>query len=290
MGDIQRKLGRLPESEEAYRKAIEMLEPLAGHAEAGREAARAWPAPAPCSATSWSAAADKGQAGPLYKQALRPSSPWPTPRMRPPDDRLHLGQTLKSQGDLLRLNGKLPQAKPVYDQAIAVLEQALAADRPSTPRSATSWRWRSTPAAGSTASWATSTAAERRLPPALELLEKLVAEFPTVPRYRESLAKACNSLGLLEETTGRLADAETFYRRELPLVERLAKTSPTAPSTAASWPAPSGTLATSLPATATRAPRPSSERAVVMNRALEQETPRRRPDPLRPCQGFSVPG
>ena len=40
MGDIQRKLGKLPESEQAYRKAIEMLEPLAGHAGAGPEAKR----------------------------------------------------------------------------------------------------------------------------------------------------------------------------------------------------------------------------------------------------------
>ena len=29
MGDIQRKLGKLPESEKAYRKAIEIFEPLA---------------------------------------------------------------------------------------------------------------------------------------------------------------------------------------------------------------------------------------------------------------------
>ena len=64
---------------------------------------------------------------------------------------------------------------------------------------------------------------------ALELLEKLVAEFPTAPRYRESLAKACNSLGLLEETTGSLVEAEAFYRRELPLVERLAQDFPDRP-------------------------------------------------------------
>ena len=44
---------------------------------------------------------------------------------------------------------------------------------------------------------------------ARNLLELLVAEFPTVPRYRESLARACNSLGLIAETAGRLKDAET---------------------------------------------------------------------------------
>ena len=41
MGDIQRKLGRLPESKQAYKKAIAILEPLATHASAGAEPKRA---------------------------------------------------------------------------------------------------------------------------------------------------------------------------------------------------------------------------------------------------------
>ena len=35
-----------------------------------------------------------------------------------------------------------------------------------------------------------------------------MAEFPTVPRHREVLAKTCNSLGVLEKDTGRLDNAE----------------------------------------------------------------------------------
>ena len=56
-----------------------------------------------------------------------------------------------------------------------------------------------------------------------------MAELPTVARYRESLAKACNSLGLLEENSGSLVEAERFYRRELPLVERLTQDFPDRP-------------------------------------------------------------
>ena len=49
------------------------------------------------------------------------------------------------------------------------------------------------------------------------MLDTLVVDFPTVPRYRQSLARACNSLGLIELGSGRLADAEAHLRRELPL-------------------------------------------------------------------------
>ena len=144
------------------------------------------------------------------------------------DDRLRLGQTLKSQGDLLRLNGQFTQAKPIYDRAIAELERAQTAD----PKHA---EIRNELALAVDArGWINRElgeikAAGQDYRRALDLLEKLVAEFPTAPRYRESLAKACNSLGLLEETTGRLAEAEAFYRRELPLVERLSQDFPDRP-------------------------------------------------------------
>ena len=74
---------------------------------------------------------DKDQAEPLYRQALEAQRALADGRQNPAittEDVLRLGQTLKSQGDLLRLDGKFPQAQTVYDQAIAVLDQAHAAD------------------------------------------------------------------------------------------------------------------------------------------------------------------
>ena len=56
MGDIHRKLGRLTESETAYRKAVEMLQPLAEVATVGARRSSHSPAPGPCWPTSWSAA------------------------------------------------------------------------------------------------------------------------------------------------------------------------------------------------------------------------------------------
>ena len=144
------------------------------------------------------------------------------------DDRLRLGQTLKSQADLLRLNGEFAQAKPVFDQAIAELEAgARRRRRPRRdPQRAGTGRRRSRLGQSRDGDFA---AAENDFRRAFELLEKLVAEFPTVPRHREVLAKVCNSLGMLEKDTGRLDEAEIHLRRQVPLARRLAEDFPDRP-------------------------------------------------------------
>ena len=232
MGDILRKLGRLPESETAYRKAVEMLQPLAAAADAKHDAKQSLARTRTLLADLLvRRGADKDQAGPLYSQALEAQRALADVKQDPAatnEDILRLGQTLKSQGDLLRLNGKDPQAGPVYDQAVAELERAVAADAKhaeirdelALAIDARGWIQREM---GDLAK------AEDDFRRAGDLLEKLVAEFPTVPRHREALAKALNSLGLIEESTGRLADTEGHLRRELELVDRLAKDFPDRP-------------------------------------------------------------
>jgi serine/threonine protein kinase len=232
MGDIQRKLGRLPESEAAYRKAVEMLQPLAAASGAGHDAKQSLARTRTLLADLLvRRGADKGQAEPLYSLALEAQRAQADVKQNPAattEDLLRLGQTLKSQGDLLRLNGKFPQARPVYDQAVAELEQAHAVDAEhaeirdelALSIDARGWIHRE---------MGDLTKAEDDFRRALDLLDKLVAEFPTVPRHREALARAINSLGLIEESTGRLADAEGHLRRELELVDRLAKDFPDRP-------------------------------------------------------------
>ena len=131
MGDILRKLGRLPESETRYRKAVEMLEPLASAAGAGHDAKRALARTRTLLADLLvRRGADKGRAGPLYDQALEAQRALADAGQDPAataDDILRLGQTLKSQGDLLRLDGKFSLARTVYDRAIVELERAHAA-------------------------------------------------------------------------------------------------------------------------------------------------------------------
>ena len=175
--------------------------------------------------------ADAGQSETLYEKALAMQQTLADPQKDPsatPLDRLHLGQTRKSQADLLRLNGRFAQAKPVFDEAIAELERAHAADAEladvrnelALAVDARGWVNREI---------GEFNAGENDFKRAYDLLSNLVAEFPTVARHREVLAKVCNSLGMLEKDTGRVDEAETHLRRQVPLARRLAEDFPLRP-------------------------------------------------------------
>ena len=229
MGDIQRKLGRLPQSKEAYQKAIEILEPLANHSSAGLESKRALARTRTLLADLLVRnGGDKGQAESLYAKALEAQQAQANSPTTSIEDRLRLGQTLKSQGELLRINGKWTAAASVFDRSITELEQALSLDAKyaeirdalALAIEARGWVHREQ---------GELSLAEKSYRRALDLLDKLVAEFPTVPRHREWLAKICNSLGILGQETGRLDEAEAQLRREIPLVERLSQDFPNQP-------------------------------------------------------------
>jgi eukaryotic-like serine/threonine-protein kinase len=64
---------------------------------------------------------------------------------------------------------------------------------------------------------------------AIRLLEKLVADFPTVPTYRELLAGCHNNLGGLQVYVGQLPAAETAYRQALVIEEKLVAELPAEP-------------------------------------------------------------
>ena len=75
MGDIERKLGRLPESKQAYLKAIDILEPLASPKSAGPEPRRALARTRTLLADLLvRSGGDKDQADPLYRRPWRLSS------------------------------------------------------------------------------------------------------------------------------------------------------------------------------------------------------------------------
>jgi tetratricopeptide (TPR) repeat protein/tRNA A-37 threonylcarbamoyl transferase component Bud32 len=229
MGNIERKLGRLSESERVYRRAIETLKPLARDREIGHEVRRVL-------ARTYTLLADllvrggdnKGQADPLYQQAVELQLALAGLPKATPEDQLHLGQTLKSRADLMRRKGRLGPAKSAYDEAIAALNQGQGSDAGrnqirndlALAYDARGWVYRELGALD---------AAENDYRRAVELLELLVREFPTVPGHREALARAYNSLGMIEERTGLLADAELYYRRELPLADRLVQDYPDRP-------------------------------------------------------------
>jgi tetratricopeptide (TPR) repeat protein len=63
----------------------------------------------------------------------------------------------------------------------------------------------------------------------LELQEKLVADFPTVPEYRRALARNHYNLGIRLTAVGQQHAAQAAYRRALELQEKLVADFPTVP-------------------------------------------------------------
>jgi serine/threonine protein kinase/tetratricopeptide (TPR) repeat protein len=223
MGDIQRKLGRFPASKHAYLKAVEILRPLAAYHGVGPEPRRALARTRALLADLFvRSGGDKSEAESLYRQALEPQLALVNSPEAAREDQRCLGQTLKSQADLLRLNGQFAESGAVYEKALAALVRAHDADPEQSEVSnelalstdARGWIYREL---------GDVQQAEQCYRRAAKLLEGLVKDFPTVSRHRESLAKAYNSLALIEESDGRLADAETHLRDELPIVERLSQ-------------------------------------------------------------------
>jgi serine/threonine protein kinase len=231
MGVIEQKLGHGAKSDESYRKALELLEPLATARGLGLGARQSLARTQFLLANllvSLSQGDPHKKAEVLYRRALETQRALVSDPSASTVDRLWLGQTLKSQADLLRSNGKLKPAKLDYDEAIAVLETAPSSDEKN-------GEFRTALAlAIDSRGWIHSEQGELELAEkdyrrALEMLAGLVDKFPTIPRHREGLARACNSLGLIEEKTARLPDAEGHFRRELPLVERLSQDFPDRP-------------------------------------------------------------
>jgi hypothetical protein len=64
---------------------------------------------------------------------------------------------------------------------------------------------------------------------ALDLQQKLTADFPAVPEYRHDLALSQGNLGSLLRASGKLAEAEAAHRRALDQYEKLAAEFPAVP-------------------------------------------------------------
>jgi tetratricopeptide (TPR) repeat protein len=64
---------------------------------------------------------------------------------------------------------------------------------------------------------------------AIDLLEKLVEEFPTVPEYRQELADTLHKMGTALASAGRNPEREKVHRRALALQEKLVADFPAVP-------------------------------------------------------------
>ena len=224
MGNFQRKLPEgKPAAVAAYQRALQLLEPLAMDARLGR-AARQSLARTECLLADLLVRQGDAlkRAAALYQKSLETQRALVGEAGDSTVDRLRLGQTLKSQADMRRLNGQLKPANLDYNAAIAVLETVPESDEKRNEAQT------ALALAIDSRGWiqfeqGDLAGAEKDYRRALDLLAGLVKNFPTIPRHREALARACNSLGMIETSTGRPTEAEGHFRRELPLVERLSE-------------------------------------------------------------------
>jgi serine/threonine-protein kinase len=226
MGDIQRKLGNVQDANTEYRRALAILEPSHARRPGDSETRRALALTQTRLGDLMLRRGQNDEASPLYRQALELQQAQANAPNATTQDRWLLGRTLKSQADLKRLKGDFTGARSTYQQAISTLQTAATSRQSDISNEL---------ALAENAQGQLlldlneKKLAEDQFRGALALLGPLVAEYPTIPRFRESLATARNSLGLIEQNDGRQADCEVQYRRELAEEERLAQDFPDRP-------------------------------------------------------------
>ena len=293
-GQHPAQTGTAQEAEKAYRQAMAMLEPLATATDRGRGTqSRHSPGTRTLLANLLvRRGADNGEAAALYREALEAQQALANAQ----GDAGHRrglaspGPDPQKPGRSVATHRTVHPARSSTTRLLRYMERRRGRSPIPRRRSATNWRWLWIREAGFILSWVTTNGLSRTIACALEQIESLVAEFPTVPRHREVLAKVCNDLGLLEKSTGRLADAET-HLRELLQVDRLVQDFPDRPEHRRELARTLMNLGNVLSdQNRTADAEPFLRRSIEVNTALTAKNPPRCPDPARPGQGPHQPG
>jgi tetratricopeptide (TPR) repeat protein/tRNA A-37 threonylcarbamoyl transferase component Bud32 len=143
-----------------------------------------------------------------------------------PDVRRDIALAWFRLGEIHGLREQRGPAEHAYDEAIARQEELCRAD-PAQPRYrqdlAASHNW-----LGELfrTSGRPPDQAERQYRTALELQQALVQEFPEEPTYRVELARSHYNLGIVEQDTNRLREAQADYDRAVEFLTELHKQNP----------------------------------------------------------------
>lgn len=216
IGDLRRKLGRAADAEDAYRKAIDRLDPIVSsdHASA-REQARARARLG--SLHAWLGRLETANSE--LSLAIEELSNLPQLPAESRSISLDLAEAQIELADLQKVLGQSDSALNTFSAAIDRL-QPLSKMDPDNAEIARLLAVASDGAAVVQMLGMKPTLAEPLLKQALALLNPLRERFPTVARYREALAKSSNSLGLVLKFQGKpdeaekaLSDALSHYRR-----------------------------------------------------------------------------
>jgi tetratricopeptide (TPR) repeat protein len=221
-GGVLRRLGRLGDAEPAYRQALALLERFASDA--------------PAEPGDWSELAGTLlDYGDLLRQTDRMTEAEETyrrgvnvvrgPAGQTPAALYRLGQLHVHLGTLLYRFSHLAEAEQAARRGVQVLEGLLEAvgGGPGTGlyREALAEGWTELAHTLGTIGLnrpAEAEAADRR---AVEVWEKLAADFPAVPEYRHRLALSVYGLGNHLYDQGQYPEAQAEYRRAVTLLEKL---------------------------------------------------------------------
>jgi tetratricopeptide (TPR) repeat protein len=213
-------MGRWPEAEHAYRRAIALNEKLAEDSPSVLEY-QSDLAETNIALGVLLASANRGaDAEPPYRRAIGLGEKLVANSPSVPQYRMSLAMSYGNLGDLLKQMERHPEAISAIRRAIE-LEEKLVADSPVVPGYQYALASSQAILAGALRTTGSHAEAEHAYHRAIALVEKLAMESPSIPRYRSMLANLHSDLASLLSQTGHPGQAKQQYGRAIALWEKL---------------------------------------------------------------------
>jgi serine/threonine protein kinase len=219
LGDLLRRMGRLPEGQKAMRISIDVLKQQVAdfpQSPDRRHLARS-------QANLGASLRDAGRPGDAelaLRDAITLQQELAAEVPAQAEYRVELAGTYNKLAILMANTRRLDKAEQAFLDSIAVLKQ-LTSDFPGVPR----YRHElaiGTYNMGTLFMKVNRSVAEAALRDALAIYKQLVADFPSMPMYRRNLANCHHNLALIYQATSRKQEAESAHRDTVAIRQQLA--------------------------------------------------------------------
>jgi tetratricopeptide (TPR) repeat protein len=225
-GDLLRKMGRLPESEEALHRGIGVLERQAADFPESPDFRRL----ARSQMMLGSLLRDAGRTGEgeeALRKAMAHQQRLVADHPDKPEYRMELAATHNQLAILLANTRRPDEAERAFRDSLAIHRQ-LSLEFPGVPR----YRYEVANGhynVGTLFLTVDRKVAEAALHEALPVFRQLVADFPSAPLYRRYLANCHHNLAKIYKATGRAREAEAAHRDTVAVRRQLAADFPSTP-------------------------------------------------------------
>ncbi|HEV3299724.1 MAG TPA: serine/threonine-protein kinase [Planctomycetaceae bacterium] len=232
VGDMQAKLGKHAEAEKAYESAIQVLAPLAAQVKDAPEYAADLGRTHDMMGRLFERVGRPVEAERAYREALSSQEALASGPARSPERKNDLALTWRDLGELLNEAGRPKESEEAYRRALKIQQ---AADFPTLPEYRNDLAMTLSnlgellPVLGeSNGEQERRREAEALFREALAITDRLEAEFPAVPAYREILGVAANNLASLLGG-GLGSERDQLWHRALAAQQRLVADFPDVP-------------------------------------------------------------